>query len=114
MDLLARLPLDLVKEVLRYDKRFKLRKNELVQCIPLDDERRAMLERMPKICRGHVCLARDRVKNIELHIMVTVFNENVHWNFYKYFTVYFEEDPEEIMDGVVFSMARRVASLTQP
>ena len=112
MDLLARLPLDVIKEVLSYDKRFKLRNNELVQLIPFDDERRAVLEQMPKICRGHVCLFRDPVKNVELHIMVVLSNGNVHWNFYKYTTVNFGDDPEEIMDGVVFSMARRVASLS--
>jgi hypothetical protein len=102
MERFASLPKELVHQVLSYNKNFKIRKGRVVDIIPYDDPRRAVLNTMPRVDRyGHSMLA-DTAK-YELHLRVVVFPSHVRWTFYKYFK---NIDEEEVMDGVVFSMQR--------
>lgn len=102
MERFASLPKELVHHVLSYNKHFKIRKGKLVDIIPYDDPRRAVVSTMPRVDRyGHSMLA-DTAK-YELHLRVVVFPSHVRWTFYKYLKNF---EDEEVMDGVVFSMQR--------
>ena len=87
---------------LSYNKHFKVRKGKVVNVIPYDDPRRAVLTTMPRVDRyGHIMLA--ETAKYELHVRVIAFPCHVRWTLYKYFK---NIDEEEVMDGVVFSMER--------
>lgn len=49
MELFKYLPLDVVNHCLSYDKRFQIRKGEIIQRIPNDDYRYAILKEKPHI-----------------------------------------------------------------
>jgi hypothetical protein len=49
MDVFKTLPLDVVKYCLTFDQRFRIRKGEIVQRIPKNDERYSILKEKPLI-----------------------------------------------------------------
>ena len=99
---MERLPKDIIFHIISYDKRFKIRKNKLIDIIPYDDQRRQILLQLPRLDRNaHAMLTDNDIYS--LHVMVVVHRTKVDWTMYKYFK---NIDVEEVMDGVVFSMLR--------
>ena len=102
-------PKDVVNHILSFTKHFKVRKGKLVQLIPYDDPRRSVLRKLPRIDQNaHVLLKRPEGKFYEWHVMVDVMSEHVKWSLIKFFVV--ETMDEDLMDGVVFLMARQSGS----
>ena len=101
------LPKEVVYHIMTYTKHFKVRKGKLVQIIPYDDPRRALLRTLPRIDRNaHVLLNRPEGMYYEWHIIVEVLVNHVKWSLVKFYIVD-TFDNDELMDGVVFLMARQ-------
>jgi hypothetical protein len=109
-----KLPKDVIYHILSFNDQFKVRKGKLVQIIPSNDPRRAVLERIPLITPfGHIQLSNTRT--YVMYIMVSVSSTDVRWTLYKYFK---NTEEDDVMEGVVFSMDRHtkqsVRSLVLP
>jgi hypothetical protein len=103
-------PKEVVYHILTFTKHFKVRKGKLVQLIPYDDPRRALLRTLPRIDNNaHVLLKRPEGKYFEWHVVVDVLAEHVKWSLIKFYVVD-TFDNEDLMDGVVFLMARQSGS----
>jgi hypothetical protein len=103
------IPKEVVYHILSFTKHFKVRKGKLVQVIPYDDPRRALLRTLPRIDQNaHVLLKRPEGMYYEWHVLVDVMAQHVKWSLVKFYVV--ETMDDDLMDGVVFLMARQSGS----
>ena len=103
------IPKEVVYHILSFTKHFKVRKGKLVQVIPYDDPRRALLRTLPRIDQNaHVLLKRPEGMYYEWHVLVDVMTQHVKWSLIKFYVV--ETMDDDLMDGVVFLMARQSGS----
>jgi hypothetical protein len=64
-----KLPIDIVRHILTYDKRFTIRKNILTQIIPRDDERFTMLVNRKRIENQHVVIKKPHEYSVHMDVV---------------------------------------------